>query len=128
MNKYGEAAVQAVRLYTAGKARTPRDAWDEAAARVFGPGTSAQKVCPRNAFLGLCEEGLVRGVPRGNYCNPPKKNKSYAVAAVALLRREPGLARDPARLWDLVMKGEQKRHNSQMDVVTALWRAGLVAP
>jgi len=125
VNQYGEAAVQAVKLYTAGRTRTPRDAWDEAAARVFGPGTSAQKGCPRNAFLGLCEEGLVRGVPQGSYCSS-LKNKAYAVAAVALLRREPRLAQDPARLWNLVMKGEQKRHNSQMDVVAALWRAGLV--
>jgi hypothetical protein len=46
---------------------------------------SAQKKgCPRGAFLGLCEEGLVKGIPAGNYTTS-KDNKAYAVRAAELL-------------------------------------------
>ena len=46
---------------------------------------SAQKKgCPRGAFLGLCEDGLVKGIPAGNY-TVSKDNKAYAVRAAELL-------------------------------------------
>ena len=34
----------------------------------------------RGAFLGLCEEGLVKGIPAGKY-SASKDNKQYAVRA-----------------------------------------------
>jgi hypothetical protein len=45
--------------------------------------TSRKKDCPRGAFLGLCEEGLVKGIPAGKY-TASKDNKAYAVRAAAL--------------------------------------------
>lgn len=126
MTSYGEAAVTAARLYTSGRAESPKDAWLRAADQIFGAGTSsAQKGCPRNAFLGLCEEGLVKGVAGGQYTRS-KKNKAYALEAVAILRQNPELAANPNVLWDVVMGNEEKRHNSQMHVVVGLWNEGLL--
>jgi len=126
MGKYGTAAIEAVRLYRQGLTKSPQDAWEKATSKIFGWGTSSQrKGCPRNAFLGLCEEGLVRGVEPGDYTRS-QKNKSYAVDAVAILQRYPSLAGNHNRLWSKVLADEHKKHNSQMDVVIALWNAGLI--
>jgi hypothetical protein len=46
--------------------------------------------------------------------------------AVRLLREQPHLAANAAALWDRVLAGVPKQHNSQMDVVLALWKAGLI--
>jgi len=35
-------------------------------------------------------------------------------------------AESAADLWDVVMKGESKKHNHQMDVVISLWENGLL--
>jgi hypothetical protein len=126
MGKYGTAAVEAVRLYTRGLAKSPRDAWEQATSKLFGRGTPAQrKGCPRDAFLGLCEEGLVKGIEPGDYTRS-RKSKGYAVDAVTVLERRPSLADNQNRLWSEVLAGEPKQHNSQMDVVTTLWSSGLI--
>ena len=38
----------------------------------------------RGAFLGLCEEGLIKGIPSGQYM-ASRDDKAYAVRAAALL-------------------------------------------
>ena len=89
---------------------------------------AAKKACPRGAYLGLCEEGMVAGVLRGTYTRS-KDNKQYAVRAAQLLQHNPGLATaGPEQLWDRVMEGNSKAHNSQMDVVLTLWQRGLLTP
>ncbi len=127
MNKYAQSALEAVKLFTLQSCPSPREAWEEATKQIFGENTDAQnKGCPRDAFLGLCEEGLIKGIPRGRYCNSIK-NKKYALSALNYLRQDPSLSRQPANLWEIVMDGEQKKHNSQMDVVLALWNSGLIS-
>jgi hypothetical protein len=86
--------------------------------------TSKKKGCPKNAFLGLCEEGLIKDVPRGSYTHS-KKNKKYALDAVAILKRCPALATKPVDLWDKVTSGKVNP-NQQMDVVISLWSSGLI--
>jgi len=126
MNKYGQAAITAVTLYTSGSVSSPVAAWEIASSELFGVGTPAQKkACPRNAFLGLCESGLVRGVPKGQYTSS-QDNKRYVLEAVRMLRSAPADTTDGTRLWELVMRGERKRHNSQMNVVIALWTSNLI--
>jgi len=124
MNKYAQAAIDAARLCSSNPHISPRAAWDQATARLFGAGTDAQKKgCPRNAFLGLCEEGFVRGVPRDHYCHSVK-NKRYALSALTHIRQDPALLEQPKLLWQRVLGGESKVHNSQMDIVIALWNTG----
>jgi hypothetical protein len=79
---------------------------------------------PRGAFLGLCEEGLVKGIPPGQY-TMSKHDKAYAVRAAALLV-EGTQNWSISALWQAVTDDPGKTHNSQMDVVMALWKNGLI--
>jgi hypothetical protein len=125
--KYGDAAIAAVGLVASEGEINPADAWDTAVNRAFPDSPSSRaKDCPRGAFLGLCEAGLVKGVPSGSYTRS-KLNKQYALDAVLILRVQPMLVNDPRQLWLLVVRGATKRHNSQMDVVLSLWQRGLIA-
>ena len=124
MSKYSEVAIAA-----AGKARNglnPVKAWKKTAHEVFPQQpASRDKGCPKCAFLGLSEDGLIRGVPKGKYTKS-KANKQYAVQAVELLRTDSGLSRNPELMWDQVMskQPQRKQHNEQMTVVAALWNNG----
>ena len=63
MGKYGEAAIRSIELITESSHDSPVSAWNQATSEIFGKGSSSQKKgCPRNAFIGLCESGLVKGV------------------------------------------------------------------
>jgi hypothetical protein len=129
MNKYGQAAISAIKLIENKQALTPIDAWSISTSAIFGKGTSSQKKgCPKSAFIGLCEVGLVLGIPQGSYAERDNSqiNKEYAIKAVELLRMNPGLVNYKRSLWEAVMNGEVKQHNSQMDVVLALWENGLI--
>ena len=123
-NKYGEAALIAARMETYGKAITPAARWEQATAKLYPTSPSAQrKGGPRFAFLSLCEAGLVKGIPAGQYA-PSNKNKAYALRAIALLNA--GTHKTVTTLWAEVTDGEPVPHNSQMDVVLALWKNGLI--
>ena len=127
MNKgYGSVAIRAVERAQGGM--DPVRAWKKSAEEVFpSQPASRDKGCPKCAFLGLAEDGLIRGVPRGNYTTS-SSNKRYAVEAVKLLRTSPCLTE--SELWICVMRSQPKKvsHNNQMDVVLALWKAGLISP
>ncbi|WP_279048376.1 DUF6979 family protein [Cedecea davisae] len=84
--------------------------------------SSRKKGCPRGAFLGLCEEGLIKGIPAGDYgLKPASVNKYYAVKAADLLLSGEKLG--SKSLWARVTDPE-KKHNSQMDIVLELHRHG----
>ncbi|NQX66661.1 hypothetical protein HQN90_11035 [Paenibacillus alba] len=130
MNKYGQAAIKAIKLIETNQASTALEAWNITTKELFGIGTSSQKKgCPKNAFLGLCETGLVSCIPQGNYTvrSDSSKNKGYAIRAVQLLKENPILTENKNALWELVIDGEAKKHNSQMDVVLALWKDGRIS-
>lgn len=99
MSKYGIAAVKTVELIRSYNKYSPREAWDIVTTVMFGYKSPSQKKgCPRNAFLGLCEEGIVKGVYPGEYTNSIK-NKKYALKALDILKENPELVEDPKRLW-----------------------------
>jgi len=127
MAAYGNAALRAVELLKRRTCESPKDAWRLAASEVFAHSPSAQaKVCPRGTFLGLCSSGAVEGVPAGNYTRS-EKNKLYGLRALEILRRSPALANDENTLWAKVIDGETKVPNYQMEVVTSLWKNGLLS-
>ncbi|MGH8427419.1 MAG: DUF6979 family protein [Bryobacteraceae bacterium] len=127
MPKYGEAAVAAAQMVSRGRVKHAPDAWEAAVKQIFPDRLASQrKGCPRGTFLGLCESGLVKGVPGGSYTRA-RLNKQYAVDAVQLLRERPALANDPDQIWHLVIGRGTKVENSQMDVVVTLWQRGLIA-
>ena len=124
-SKYGSAAIEAARMCQAGA--SPQDAWHAATSRAFGLGTASQvKSCPRGAFLGLASAGYISGVRPGAYTRS-EKNVGYACEAVELLLQGKATAGSPAALWALVIGGASTVHNSQMDVVLALWCEKLVS-
>ena len=123
-NRYGEAAILAARQANT-PGLTPKERWESAMEKLYPTSPAARrKGSPRGAFLGLCEEGLVQGIPAGRY-SPPNDSKAYAVQAVALLK---GAAQHWSRtaLWQEVSKGSGKEHDSQIDVVLALWNKDLI--
>jgi hypothetical protein len=126
-NKYARAALRAVEIYYAAPTTvTPQEAWETATTELFGAGTPAQKKgCPKGAFLGLCQAGYVSGIPKGDYTRS-EMNREYAVDATELLAVEPQLADNWPELWKRVLNGVSKQHNSQMQVVIALWQKGLL--
>lgn len=120
MSKYGDVARKAVTK--ARKGINPLDAWKQSATELFPTQkASRNKGCPRCAFLGLAEDGLLQGVPSGNYTHS-RDNKRYAVGALELLRQKPELAGNIPEIWRRV-SGGNKKHNGQIDVVVALWRS-----
>lgn len=123
---YGEVAIRATKSIRSGKYSEPREAWNNAAAAMK---MNVEKSCPLSTFLGLCEEGLVDGVPRGCYTKSTD-NKEYGIRAVRLLEENAELANCTAGLlWKHVMDDMSigsKAPNSQMDIVLALWRHGLI--
>jgi hypothetical protein len=123
-NRYGEGALLAARQESS-VSINPKTRWETAMERLYPTSPSAQKKgCPRGAFLGLCEEGLIKGIPAGHYTEL-KDDKAYAVSAVALLA-EGTQHWSRSALWREVTNGAETKHNSQMDVVLALWNNDLI--
>lgn len=83
-----------------------------------------KKECPKNAFLDLCEEGLVKGVPKGKYTKSYKNNK-YAIQAVMLLKENESLKDNPKQLWNQI-EDTPDSYNHQLDIVCALWNNDLI--
>ena len=112
MNKYGETALQAMKLMADGEC-SPLQAWERAASEVFaGLLPSANKGCPREAFLGLHDLRIT-------------------LAVKALFANHTLAAAGPLQLWKTVLAAHgadpDKAHNSQMDVVLALWDRGFIS-
>ena len=122
MNKYGQTALKAAQNYKSSYSIT--EIYARAAKEIFDTKSSQEKGCPKGTFLGLCEEGLVKGIPRGNYTKSVK-NKEYALQAIEILKWADNKTYTPKELWAELNLGD-KRSNSQMDVVLALWDAGLI--
>lgn len=126
LNLYGRAAVNAVEYIQKGEVSDPRRAWEKGVSDETESRESRIKECPRSAFLGLCEDGLVKNIPKGSYCNS-NKNKEYAIQGVKILKNKPNLAK--GQLWNEVSKkiGTPKNKNGQMDVVLGLWQQDLIS-
>lgn len=124
MGQYGKVALNAYELAENGL--TPLAAWESAVASLASK-SSREKMCPKAIFFGVCNAGLLIGVPKqpGNI----SKNAEYGRIAVYLLNEDSAWSASPkADLWSAVMRqaGEPatKRQNGQLDVVLALWNAG----
>jgi hypothetical protein len=122
-NRYGEAAILAARAEAEYRSH-PADRWMEVIKRLYPTSPTAQrKSGPRHAFLTLCEAGLVKGIPAGQYA-AAHRGKTYASRAVSLL--EAGTHTTINSLWVEVNDGESTPHTGQMDVVLALWKNNLI--
>ena len=122
MNKYGIVAVKAAKNL-AKFGGDPVKEWEKQANLMFGRGTSmAKKACPKSTFLSLCEFDIVEGVQSGEYTRSVI-NKRHAYDAVIHLLETKDNHISPSELWKIIASG--KTHNSQMDVVCALYKNDL---
>jgi hypothetical protein len=124
-NRYGEAAIMAARQAASGSIN-PEAQWESALEKLYPTSpTARRKGGPRGAFLGLCEEGLVKGIPAGHYA-ATRDNKTCAVrAATLLIEAKQGWS--VSALWQAVTDNPEKPHGGQMDIVMALWKNDLIA-
>ncbi len=120
MSIYGRAALLAVHALAEG-AGPVQQVWSESVAKVTKSPHSVKKGCPRGAFLGLCSEGYVNGVPAGGYTRS-RKSAGYAIRAVKALRARSELAEDADALWREATAGMSRRSEGELDVVLALWK------
>lgn len=121
---YGLIAVSYAKKLIETKQSPSKDGWEEKARSVFTRESLIRKGCPRDCFLGICEEGLIAGIPRGNYTTS-KKNKAYGIFAIQILRENDEYKNQPEKLWEEIPEAP-KTYNHQMHVVCALWNAGLI--
>lgn len=119
MGQYGQAAIRAKELILQ-KGLSPAQAWKDAIAKFTSSNESRSKVCPREAFLGLCTAGVITGIS-GNTDSRSKQNKNrqYAMAAWKKLQSQPNL--DKKLLWAAIPNAPTYE-NGQMDVVISLWK------
>ncbi|OFT01879.1 hypothetical protein HMPREF3107_05255 [Neisseria sp. HMSC31F04] len=126
MNLYGKTAVKAVELFA--YTHDIKKAWTEGVQEFTNSHSARVKGCPKNTFFGLCYAGQIKGIS----IQPPQgrksKNAEYAILAIHLLKKDMSWANKKAELWAEIQKiiGEEKKHNSQLDVVIALWNEGLI--
>ena len=126
---YSSSAIEAARFAIENKL-TPLEAWERAVAKEFPNSINNQlKGCPKNTFLGLCEEGYIKGVEPGTYTSSVL-NKQYGIIAVRILLLDKDRTFSNIDLWKEVLihldGNLKKQHNSQMNVVLALWNEGLL--
>lgn len=121
-NKYGLCTIRSIELNL--KFHNAVESWEKAATAIFESESSRSKSCPKNTFLGLCNEGLIEGISKGKYTGS-KLNKAYGLKAVEILRKNHPTIFSAKELWEKLDLGD-KRHNSQMHVVLALWQNDLI--
>jgi hypothetical protein len=123
MTKYAQAALDAMRRIKNGE--MIQLAWESATIDLFGKGTSGQKKgCPKHSFLGLCEAGLIEGIPKGKYSNKENsRNKGYAIKAVELIRGDCSKMNNKMALWQEIT---DVKPNHQLDVVFVLIENGYI--
>ncbi len=124
-DKFGHNAVKAVELLHQGIVKSPREAWKKAGYEILKKKVYVEKGCPKSAFLGLCEEGLVKGVPAEMYTSSTK-NKKYTIDGYNALIKNPSLRHDIKSFWDYVKPNETISHNYQLDVLVHLYENGLL--
>ncbi|GLI57628.1 hypothetical protein PM10SUCC1_31420 [Propionigenium maris DSM 9537] len=127
MGDYGEVAVEVTKRISGKERFDIYRMWERIVRENFETESHIRNTSPRGVYLALCESGLIVGIEAGKYSKKClKQSKDYALTAVELLKRDAiyrGMT--PGELWREVEK-TGKNHNHQMDVVIALWRAGMI--
>ncbi len=134
MSQYGNVAIGVVKKFlttsSKGNQLNPVIEWINEAKLHITSQSSREKTCPKNAFLGLCKNGLVKGISPGKYVKS-KENKKYAIEAVNILKNNPYYSTvSPQKLWEEVMNSLKlpitKTHNQQMNIVLDLWKSNYI--
>lgn len=120
MTKYTEAAITTAKRCQGSIRPDIKAEWRKAIEEL----SAYDEGCPRSAFIGLCEEGMIKGIRPGSYgLRTSNKNKYYAIAAANLVLS--GNNTDPKSIWKEVTKSEIQAHD-QVSIVIALHESGLL--
>lgn len=124
MVKFSQVAIKSIELITKEHIE-PRQAWQISVEEIFKESPSAiSKNCPKSAFLVLCQEGLINGVPKGNYTDAIE-TKDYILSGLELIKNDSTLANNPSKLWDKVVN-ENKAHNQRMHILCDIYKKGYI--
>lgn len=128
MNKYAKVAIEVAEELQSMKKEEQKkidlgDLWKEKCKENEFKEASIKKGCPRLAFIGLCENNLIKGIEIKN-SDKESLNKNYAVEAVKVLKNNKKNY-TPKELWKEI-GNKDKKHNSQMDIILALWEKGMI--
>lgn len=116
---FGEVAIRAMELRGIDPNISPSKAWDQARIEII----SYNKVCPRSAFLALCEEGYLIGIEPGRYStNELRENKDHAILAVTHINFNAEDFSNYKRIWDNL--GIKTSHQGHIDVIYGLFIGG----
>jgi hypothetical protein len=115
-------AARTARSYVVSRGMTPAQAWEEAAKKLSGKARSSYA---KTTFLGLCEAGLVKGVPPGDYADRSGDMARYAARMVEMLIEDDEWEYDPEGLFSAATEGKVQPQG-QTDVVFGLWNHGLI--
>lgn len=124
MGIYGTAAIQTVLNYDSEV--DLREQWVNAISKETTSADSIDKSCPKGAFLGLCELGIVKNIPLKDY-KAGEDNKRHAIGLLALAKANPNIT--AAKCFKLYQKSDNglpDHHNGQADVVISLLEAGFI--
>ncbi|MGH1473817.1 DUF6979 family protein [Yersinia proxima] len=127
MGIYGDTAVEVVKHYIRGQ--DLEESWLRQITFFTTSEVSREKGCPRSAFLGLCENGWVKGIPPGGYLNKNSPNKDYAIEGAKIILANPSKQYSVSQLWveaKRVFPDGAENHNQQMTVVIALMNNDLL--
>lgn len=128
MNKYAKVAIEvAEELQSMEKEEQKKidlgDLWKEKCKKNEFKEASIKKGCPRLAFIGLCENNLIKDIEVKN-SNKESLNKNYAIEATKVLKNNKRNYTSK-ELWEEI-GNKDKKHNSQMNIVLALWEKGMI--
>lgn len=130
MTIFEKAAIKAVELLN-NKENNPKEAWVKALSQFTNSYGTRTKPCPMHAFVDLYYHNklkLIHDIP--HLRNFASQNGEYALKAVELIKNQPQLASNKRQLWYETLIALHcntgTAHNGQMDIVIALFNAGLL--
>lgn len=125
MGIFGKTAIDAVEFMKNNITCTSKDAWQKFIVLNTSSEESQKKGCSRLAFMGLCEEGYILGIPASSTKTISKNSKYATQAAKYLIDYKPQKI-TIKELWQKIEEPKPLNENGQMQIVIALWQKDLL--
>ncbi|MBF0233357.1 MAG: hypothetical protein HQK65_10020 [Desulfamplus sp.] len=122
---YGQIALDATNAFQQLLSTTLLQAWSNS----LKINNTNDKDCPRVAFLGLCEDGFVANVPKGNYIQKTNvsviKQKAIGIRNIIMNNNPPSIpTQSKNSIWSQV--GGTGQDQGVIDVVYTLFNNGIL--